>query len=350
MSRKRTTPGGRATIRDVAERAGVSVATVSRVLAGTYPVAPATRARVTKAVAALDYVVNAHARALSGHSAKTVAILVSAVDAAFYAKIAQGVEDQAAAEGRLCLICTTGGDPDREMAILTLLREQHADAVILVGAVVEDEEYRRRMAQVAGSLHAAGSRLVLVGRPSLGPDVPAVTVEYDNSAGAYALTSHLLSQGHERILYLGGAPGHSTAEERIAGYRRALAEHGIAEDPALQVLGMFGRPFGYDAMRRLLAAGPPGFTAVFGSDDLVAAGAMQALREAGLSVPQDISMVGYNDISPALDLRLTTVHIPSEELGRQAVRLALHSPDLTPHVVLGTHVVIRDSVRSRLRA
>ncbi|MGY0236363.1 LacI family DNA-binding transcriptional regulator [Longispora urticae] len=350
MTRKRNAPGGRATIRDVAERAGVSVATVSRVLAGTYPVAPATRAKVTRAVAALDYVVNAHARALSGQSAKTVAILISTVDAAFYAKIAQGVEDQAAAEGRLCLVCSTGADPDREMAVLALLREQHADAVILVGAVVENEEYRQRMAQIAQSLHTSGSRLVLVGRPSLGPDVPAVTVEYDNTAGAYALTSHLLSQGHERILYLGGAPGHSTAEERIAGHRRALAEHGIPADPALQVHGRFGRPFGYDATRRRLAAGPPDFTAIFGSDDLVAAGAMQALREAGLSVPRDMSVVGYNDVSPALDLQLTTVHIPSEELGRTAVRLALHSKELAPNVMLGTHVVIRESVRSRRRA
>jgi LacI family transcriptional regulator len=341
------TSTGRTTIRDVASRAGVSVATVSRVLSGDYPVAASTRSRVMRAVRDLDYVVNAHARALAGMSPQTVAIIVASVTAPFHAHIAQGVEEQAAIEGRLCLVCTTQGDPDRELAVVNLMREQHADAVILVGAVVENDAYRARMVRFAAALDAVGSRLVLCGRPPLGPDVPATVVDYDNTAGAYAITSHLLSAGHRRILYLGGAIGHTTGEARVAGYRQALREHGLEPDPRLESFGRFSRAFGYRGIKEVLERGTGDFTAVFAADDLVAAGALQALREAGRQVPADVSVVGYDDIPLAADLNppLTTVHIPHEELGRTAVRLALHRGDGGPqHVVVGTHVVVRDSV------
>jgi LacI family transcriptional regulator len=219
-----------------------------------------------------------------------------------------------------------------------------------VGAVVENDEYRRRMSRFATALDAVGSRLVLCGRPPLGPGVPATVVEYDNAGGAHAITSYLVSAGHQRILYLGGAVGHTTNEARVAGYRQALRDRGIEPDPSLEVFGRFGRPFGYEGMRAVLAAGPSRFSAVFAADDLVAAGAIAALREARLDVPADVSMVGYDDIFHTVDFNppLTTVHIPLEELGRTAVRLALHPEESTgQHVVIGTHVVIRDSVRPR---
>jgi LacI family transcriptional regulator len=338
---------GRATIRDVAARAGVSVATVSRVLSGDYPVLAATRNKVLRAVRELDYVPNAHARALSAARPGAIAIVVNTVALPFYAYIAQGVEEQAAQEGRLSLICTTGGDPARELSIVQMMREQRAEAVILVGSVIADDAYRARMTEYARSLAAAGSRLVLCGRPPLGEAVPALVVGYDNTGGAYAVTSHLLSAGHRRILYLGLRPGHTTSDSRVAGYRRALADHGVPLDPALEVEGDFSRAAGHAALRRRLAAGPPDFTAIFAGNDLVAAGAIQALTEHGLRVPDDVSIVGYDDVPPAADLGLTTVHLPHDELGRAAVRLALAAGDpLTePPVTLGTHIVVRTSVR-----
>jgi len=130
----------RATIRDVAAAAGVSIATVSRILGGTYPSAPATRTRVLRAVRDLDYVANAHARALSGVTSKTIAIIINSVVSPSYAHVAQGVQTQAAQHGRLCLIGTTGGDAGRELATVRLMREEHADAVILVGNVVADDD------------------------------------------------------------------------------------------------------------------------------------------------------------------------------------------------------------------
>ncbi|KOV90098.1 LacI family DNA-binding transcriptional regulator [Nocardia sp. NRRL S-836] len=342
----------RSTIREVAERAGVSVATVSRILSGDYPAAPATRKRVLRAVEELDYVANAHARALAGTSAKSIAIVLNSVTSPHYAHVAQGVETQTAAEGRLCLIGTTGGDPERELAMVKFMREQHAEAVILVGNVVADERYRKRMGQYAHALSAIGSRLVLCGRPPLGPDVPAVVVEYDNTGGAFAATSHLLSAGHERILCLGTRPGHTTQEGRVAGYRRALEAHRVPHDPALEVEGTTMEWHeGYRMMKERLATGPLDFTAVFALNDLIAGGACRALAEHGLRVPDDVSMVGFDDLQSSLDLGLTSVHLPHEEIGRTAVRLALEHEargGTPPHVVLGTHLVIRDSVRPRV--
>lgn len=343
--------GERVTIREVAARAGVSVATVSRVLAGNYPTSTASRAKVLRAVKDLDYVANAHARALAGAGRKTIAVLMFDVVGAFYAGVAQGVEMEAAQRGRLTLVSSTGSDPARELALVQMMREQAAEAVVLVGGVIQDDEYRQRMARYAEVLAAAGSRLVLCGRPAPAPDVPALVVEYDNEAGAHAVTSHLLGAGHRRIALLGYQPGNTTGEDRVVGYLRALADHGVPRaDAILHGVG-FGQNNGYQAMRDLLekAEGKPEFTAVFAGDDRAAAAAIIALREYGLRVPDDMSVVGYNDDPVAGDITpgLTTVHIPAEEMGRVAVRQALSGSPRAGQErhLLGTHIVIRESVR-----
>ncbi|MEW2294800.1 LacI family DNA-binding transcriptional regulator [Streptomyces sp. NPDC006743] len=342
----------RATVVDVARRAGVSTATVSRVLNRNYPVAAATRERVEAAMRELGYVVNAHARALAGASGRTVGIIVGELIDPFYAYIARGVEREATDGDRLCLVCCTQGDPQRELAFIELMHERRADAVVLVGGSVEDRAYKAELARRARELDAGGAKLVLCGRPSLGEGVPTVGVEYDNEGGAFAITDHLITQGHERILYLGGPPGLSTARDRLAGHRRALELRGIARDPELEQPGAFSRAFGYRRMSELLRAGPE-FTAVFAANDIVAAGAAQALEEAGVRIPQDMSLVGYDDIPVAQELRprLTTVRIPLEEMGRQAVRVALYGGDeddwrapTTGTLRLGTHIVVRESV------
>jgi LacI family transcriptional regulator len=339
----------RPSIKDVAARAGVSMATVSRVLTGDYPVADLTRARVQRAVQELDYVVNAHARALHGATSKVVALVVADVVTPFFARIAAGVEQQATEANRLCLICTTHLDPDRELDVVGLMREQRADAVILAGGVVENDDYRARMRRYAQSLEDAGSRLVLCARPSLGPDFPAITVEYENVGGAHAATTNLLTLGHRRILMVAGPVGLTTSDQRVDGYRTALAAYGQAVDPALISHGPWGRREGYQRMQALLASGPQ-FTAIFAGNDGVAAGAIAALREVGKRVPDDVSIVGYDDAPSAADFNppLTTVRVPQEELGRTAVRLAMQAVSGASgreHVMLGTHLVMRGSVR-----
>ncbi|THV35586.1 LacI family DNA-binding transcriptional regulator [Glycomyces buryatensis] len=347
MPPKQSDSEKRPTIRDVAARAGVSVPTVSRALIGNYPVAPATRSKVLRAVRELDYVVNAHARALAGATTKTIAFIVDDVTGPFYAHIARGVETEAASQGRLCLLCTTHGDPERELAVVELMREQHAEAVIVVGGGYDDEHYTERMTYFARALDRAGSHLVLCGRPSLGEDVPATTVHYENESGAYAMTAHLLSAGHRTIAYLGRGPGLSTTDERVAGFRRAHADYGVPLDDTLILPGEFSKAAGYDRTQELLEWRSD-VTAIFAATDMVAAGVLRALRKAGVQVPQDMSVAGFDDIPLAADLTpaLTTVRVPHEDLGRESVRLALSREQGAPagRAVLGTHIVVRESV------
>ncbi|MBE8476066.1 LacI family DNA-binding transcriptional regulator [Streptomyces sp. 3R004] len=337
------------TIRDVAAKAGVSVATVSRTLAGNYPVSEETRTRVMAAVASLHYVVNVHAKALSGRVAGPVALVIKDITGPSLAHVAAGVEQEAADRGRLSLVCATHDDPAREDDLVQLMREQHAAAVLLVGGAVPGEAYDRRMAGYAEALDAAGSRLVLVGRPSPAPDLPLTVVDYDNRGGAFQAVSHLLAHGHRRVLFLGGEAGMSSAEERRAGYRDALRAHGVDHHGDLDTIGTYTRTSGYARTRDALRDGPE-FTAVFAASDMVALGALAALREAGRDVPGDVSVVGFDDVPFATDLTpaLTTVRVPYAELGRTAVRLALSSgeaPTGEDHVVLGTQLIIRQSVR-----
>ncbi|MFF5184495.1 LacI family DNA-binding transcriptional regulator [Streptomyces sp. NPDC000345] len=339
------------TIRDVAARAGVSVATVSRTLAGNYPVSEATRARVTAAVEALHYVVNVHAKALSGGVPGPIALVLHDITGPSLAHVAAGVEQEAAARGRLSLVCATHGDPAREDDLVQLMREQHAAAVVLVGGAEIDDAYHARMAGYAKGLASAGSRLVLVGRPPLPAGLPATVIEYDNRGGAFQACAHLLTAGHRRILFLGGESGFSTAEQRRAGHLDALRAHGVPYEEDLDVPGPYTRTSGYLRTRDALRAGRE-FTAVLAGTDMVALGALAALREFRLTVPDDVSVIGYDDVPFAADLTpaLTTVRVPYEDLGRSAVRLALEREERVSgddHVVLSTQLVIRQSVLPR---
>ncbi|WP_433440938.1 LacI family DNA-binding transcriptional regulator [Nonomuraea sp. CA-141351] len=341
-----------ATMADVAKRAGVSSATVSRVINGNYPVSATTRQRVEQAIAELGYVANAHARALAGVTNRTVGIIINDLVDPFYAYIARGVEREATKHGRLCMVCCTQGSHDQELALIDLLHEQRADAVILVGGAYEDRAYAAQVARRARALHVSGATLVLCGRPPLGEDVPTKVVEYDNEGGAFAITDYLIMQGHRKIAFVGGPPSLSTTIARLAGHRRALRFRGLPYDKSLIHTGQLNRRFGYDKIRALLAERLD-FTAVFCANDAVAAGAMQALELAGIAVPESISVVGYDDVPIAQELRpqLTTVRIPLEEMGRQAVRLGLDVADDNDYLMpvqttarVGTNIVVRASV------
>ncbi|MEH0547784.1 LacI family DNA-binding transcriptional regulator [Streptomyces sp. B21-105] len=337
----------RSTIRDVAARAGVSAATVSRVLGGVYPVSAETRRRVLRAVGELDYVADARAKAVAGAGTPTLAFVLEDITGPSFAHKAHGVEREAHRLGHLCLVCSTEGDLRHELDFVETMRAQRASAVILVGGAADTPEYRKRTRRIADSLASAGSRLVLCGRPPLGPGAPVTVVEYDNEGGAFALVSHVLTQGHQRVLFLGGKPNHATALGRECGYTQAHRARGIEVDPALILHGDFTRDSGHRLLRAALKQ-QLRFTAVVAATDMVAIGALAALHEAGLNVPGDVSLTGYDDIPFARELRpaLTTVHVPYEELGRLAVRTVLgRTPDApNEHLLLGTHVVVRDSV------
>ncbi|MFE1251192.1 LacI family DNA-binding transcriptional regulator [Streptomyces sp. NPDC058766] len=330
----------------MAERASVSVATVSRILSGSYTAPPETHERVMQAVHDLDYVVNSSARSLSTPSG-LVAMIVNDITSPFFMNIASGVEEQAVADGRVCLVSSTQGVPGRELSMINLMRQRGVDAVLLVGGMAEDQEHLAELAAAAQRMERAGSRLVLCGRPWNGPQAPLDVVECDMENGAFAATSHLLSAGHTRVAHLAGPHEFSIAGQRLAGYRRALDAYGITPDSALVAESDMTRESGYEAARHLLT--DTDATAVFCANDLSAAGAIAAARDLGRSVPDDLSVVGFDDIPLAEDLypTLTTVHVPQQELGRSATRLALHRRATDPprrHVVLGSHIVVRDSV------
>ncbi|MDB1086803.1 LacI family DNA-binding transcriptional regulator [Streptomyces sp. ACA25] len=343
------------TLADVAARAGVSAATVSRVLNGNYPVAGDTRTRVLRAVEELEYVVNGPASSLAAATSDLIGILVNDIADPFFGVLASAVQSQISPLGsgrvqKLAVICNTGGSPERELTYLTLLQRQRAAAVVLTGGAVEDPAHTRALAARLRRLEAAGARVILCGRPPLAlpdtlPDPSAgtdgtggtadeggepgtigrCTLTFDNRGGARRLTEHLLSLGHRTVGYLAGPAARTTTRHRLEGHRAALAAAGLGADrERLTVHGAFTRSSGYEGAQELLRR-EPGLTAVLAANDTVALGATAALREQGLRIPEDISVTGFDDLPFAADAApaLTTVRIPLHEAGVRAGRLAM---------------------------
>ncbi|MGW7416059.1 LacI family DNA-binding transcriptional regulator [Streptomyces sp. NPDC054863] len=322
------------TLADVAHRAQVSPATVSRVLNGNYPVAEATRARVLRAVADLDYVVNGPASALAAATSDLVGILVNDIADPFFGIMAGAAQsriggpDGTARTGgeKLAVVCNTGGSPARELTYLTLLQRQRAAAVILTGGAIEDAEHSAAVAAKLTKLAAAGTRIVLCGRPALpAPQDAAVTatLSFANRAGARRLTEHLLALGHTRIGYVAGPAERTTTRHRLEGHREALRGAGVRYDPALTLHGPYDRASGHAALPELLAAAPD-LTAVVAANDTIALGVCAAARARGLRVPADLSVAGFDDLPSATDTvpALTTVRLPLYEAGARAGQLA----------------------------
>jgi LacI family transcriptional regulator len=331
-----------ANITDVARRAGVSTATVSRVLNRNYPVSDGVRQRVLEAVRDLGYVANAHARALLTSTSGTVGVILHDVSDPYFAEIVRGIQEVAAREDRLVVICNSLREPAREIAYIEMLRAHRVDAIIMAGGHILDDEYLMALREQALQLRAQGSRLVLCGRHPVRADA----VVPHNTAGAARLARHLLDLGHRRIAHVTGPANLSTTQDRIDGYLGALASYAVEADPALLVTGDFTREGGYEAVERLLAAGTD-FTAVCAANDLTAVGVLVCLRDHGLRVPDDVSVAGFDDLPVARDVTpaLTTIRVPMAEMGRQSMRLALRDANAPYELVrLETELVVRQSV------
>lgn len=340
-----------ATLADVARRAGVSPATVSRVLNGNYPVATGTAAKVQRAVTELSYVVNGNARALAAATSDLVGILVNDVADPFFGLIASGIQEETAGTDVLAIIGNTGGAPDRELRYLTLLRRQRARAVVLTGGTVDEPRHLRAVATEVSALVSGGCTVVLCGRPALtGPDggpLPGVsTVDFDNRGGGRALTAHLIALGHRRIGYVAGPADRTTTRLRLLGHREALGQHGLAAADCPVLSGDFSRATGQTATAELLRRRPD-LTAIVAGNDTVALGACAQLRTQGLAIPADISVAGFDDLPFSSDAvpALTTVRLPLAEAGRLAGRLALGRQLPPPGGIfpIQAEVVVRDS-------
>ncbi|MEU8956072.1 LacI family DNA-binding transcriptional regulator [Streptomyces sp. NPDC048518] len=331
------------TLADVAARAQVSPATVSRVLNGNYPVAAATRERVLRAVDDLDYVLNGPASSLAAATSDLVGILVNDIADPFFGIMAGAVQSEIGGPGgraggeRMAVVCNTGGSPERELTYLTLLQRQRAAAVVLTGGAVEDPDHAAALAGKLRRLAEAGARVVLCGRPPA-PDTEAVALTFDNRGGGQQLTEHLLSLGHRRVGYIAGPEERTTTRHRLEGHRAALAARGIADDPALTVHGPYDRRSGYDATAELLRRAPD-LTAVVAANDTVALGACAALRDKGLRIPDDVSVAGFDDLPFSIDAvpALTTVRLPLHEAGARAGRIATAKENPPPGGVATVH-------------
>ncbi|MFF1465815.1 LacI family DNA-binding transcriptional regulator [Streptomyces sp. NPDC058330] len=323
------------TLADVAARARVSPATVSRVLNGNYPVAASTRDRVLRAVDELDYVLNGPASSLAAATSDLVGILVNDIADPFFGIMAGAAQSQIGGPGdgsgraggeKLAVVCNTGGSPERELTYLTLLQRQRAAAVVLTGGALEDPSHQAAMAVKLAKLADAGTRIVFCGRPPL-PDSDAVTASlaFDNRGGARRLTEHLLELGHRRIGYVAGPLERTTTRHRLEGHREAMKAAGLhGDEESLTVHGPYDRRSGYDATRELLAREGE-VTAVVAANDTVALGACAAVRDHGLRIPEDVSVAGFDDLPFSVDAMpaLTTVRLPLAEAGARAGRLAM---------------------------
>lgn len=338
----------RPTSADVATEAGVSRTTVSFVLNGRTDVKipEDTRGRVLRAAERLGYHPNAPARQLAGGRSRIMALVLRqtpeqlAADA-ILAETLRGLATAARSQGFQVMVEPLAPDgPDGSYA--GLLRAQHADGMIISGPRVDDPQLT--------ALVRDGFPVVLQGTL---PGLNVASVDVDNVAGARVAVEHLLALGHRRIACITNAPlVYTAAIERLEGYRQALAAAGIEHDPALVATADFDAPTGHAAMQRLLA--DAAFDAVFVASDVVALGAIGALREAGLRVPDDVSVVGFDDIPLAayFDPPMTTIRLPAFELGQAAGRALLEriaDPAAAGRTLLMTELVVRASTAAPRR-
>jgi LacI family transcriptional regulator len=334
-------------LEDVAALAKVSTATVSRVLSGSsHPVAAPTREKVLEAARALDFEPNMLARGLARSRTRTIAVLVHDVMDEYFSAIARGVEDEAYANSYVTLMCNTDRDPDKELHYLRKLRAMQIDAILFAAGGLRDRRHRSEVDRQLDQIEAAGGVIVRLAPHADGkPDVG-----FSNDIGFRLAVDHLVELGHRTIGFLRGPARVTTSAERLSSMRRALRRHGIVLSDAAVLEGGFSRDGGEQAAATFVATGCTA-TAMVGANDQAAIGFVRGLRAHGLGVPADVSVVGFDDISPCkyIEPPLTTVHVPLYELGVLGVRLALFllaGGDRPPPTSLPLELTVRSSTRS----
>lgn len=326
------------TRKDVAERAGVSVAVVSYVVNdGPRPVSPATRAKVEKAIEELGYYPNELARSLTRKQTATIGLIIPSLTNPVFAEIAESLERVCTAAGYTVMLSGTGRDPHKEKMLAKTLRSKQVDGVVIIPS-------QHPQIVIAPFQQAHIPTVVL--EHNL-PDTHCIAI--DDRQGGRLATQHLLALGHRRIAMIKREPYSALSYLRAVGYREMLEEAGLPFDPTLVIESKAGQVAGYTSMQQLLTLpNPP--TAVFTHNDVLAMGAMRAIHDTGLTVPNDISVVGYdNTISAAyLNPRLTTVKFPVTEMGRRAGEIVLElaqSEDAVPPetIMLPVELIVRTS-------
>jgi LacI family transcriptional regulator len=319
-----------ATLADVAKRAGVSAATASRVINGSAkPVTDELRDRVLRAVDELHYVPNAHAQGLARADRIAVGVIVHDVSDPYFAEITRGLQRVATEHGRLCIICNSYRDPDRELAYVDLLRAQQVAAIVLTGSGYHDLRFTRLLNAKLKAYERTGGRVAVIGRHKHAGDA----VMPDNEQGGYLAAAELYRLGHQRVGVIAGPRILTTTTDRLTGIRRAAKEFGASVPPRRVVYADFDRDSAAVATAELLDANP-GLTAIAALNDAMAIGALATLRERSLTVPGDVSVIGFDDMPIARDVLppLTTIRLGMPEMGMRAMTLALTPPTSEPRI------------------
>ncbi|MBO0743462.1 MAG: LacI family DNA-binding transcriptional regulator [Candidatus Dormibacteraeota bacterium] len=329
------------TIADVAQRAAVSSATVSRALSGSRPMDAALKERVLAAARELGYLPNPHARALARSQDSSIGVVVHDLSDPYFAEIVRGMLGTPQAAERMLLICDTRRDPELEIAYVTHFRALRAQAIVLAASGSEDRAYTARMAGEVLAFERAGGRVAFIGRHH----IPGDSVLPDNVGGARALAKKLVELGHVRIGVISGPRHLTTTTDRLEGFRAGLSDGGITLPAERLAQGDFGRGGGAEGARELLRRDPD-LTAIWAMNDVMAVGALTALAEDGIDVPGRITLCGFDDVPLAADVapRLTTVRVPMAAMGELAVQMALRPGDEDIRTEqVPSEVVVRES-------
>ena len=335
-------------IKDVARKAGVSTATVSRVLGDFHGVRDKTKKKVLKAVAELNYEINAVARHLRQKKTKTIGIIVENVLSKFCSAIAKSVEDTNNKFGYNTILCNADENPEKELNYLKILKSNRVDGIILT-PTGKNSKYVQHLIN-------SGTKVVLLDRLIEGVDCDAILV--DNANGAYKAVKHLIDQGYRKIGIVSGILDRTTGAERLKGYLQAIEEVGIAKEDSLIKIGNFKKESGRKLTKELLEqSNKP--KAIFTTNIDMSMGALLAIKEKGLTIPEDIGIVCFDDSDWALILEpsITVIRQPVYQLGSTAAELLIKkiedeekNLDYQPTVfTLNTELIIRNSTIKKIK-
>jgi LacI family transcriptional regulator len=305
-----------ATIREVAKLAGVAPITVSRVINNSGYISPETRERVQAVIEQLGYVPNTLARSLRWHQTGTLALVLTDITNPFWTTVVHGVEDAASQSGYSVILCNTNESNEQENQYVNVMLQRQVDGILLAPVCSGSGEGPVRLIQ------RQKVPVVVLDRRLSG--VSADTVRCDSVQGAYDLTRMLIECGHRSIVLLSGPDNVSTATDRVMGFQRAIEDAGLVFDPEMVRYGQFTVQSGFDLAKQLVAQGSVP-DAIFAGNNFLAVGALRALRMSGLRVPEDVSLVGFDDLPADLliDPFLTVAAQPAYRMGYEATRLLL---------------------------
>lgn len=326
-------------IRDVAKLAGVAPITVSRCVNNSGYCSPETRTKIEAAIAQLGFVPNRLASGLRSKRTNTLALVLTDITNPYFTTIARGVEDMASEAGYTVIFCNTDESVSKERMYVQMLLEKRVDGILLVPAQSTPDS--------VALIQKHDTPVIVLDRRV--PNVKTDIVRCDSEEGAYQLTRLLLSLGHRQIAILDGPKDVSTSKDRLDGYRRAMTEAGISNSTRQEYIGSFTQASGYEMTRKAFSRSPNP-TGLFAANNFIAYGALKALQELGLRVPEDVAVVGFDDLPPALVAFpfLTVAVQPAYEMGQKAIEILLNKLSATPsdcceEVILQAEIIIHQS-------